>query len=101
MRWWRSSRRSSRNSARTPSAGFGVGIERLLLALENQGVTLPRTEPKLTWLIAHGEAAREATWQLLLDLRAAGLAADMEVADRSVKAQFKTAAREQAAYCLV
>ena len=39
--------------------GFGSGIERLLLALEGQKVTLPREQPKLVWLVSHGDAARE------------------------------------------
>lgn len=85
----------------TPGVGFGSGIERLLLALENQGVELPRSQPKLIWLVSHGEAAKEANWKLMLELRRSGLVCDMDLAGRSVKAQFKLADREHAAYCLV
>jgi histidyl-tRNA synthetase len=85
----------------TPGVGFGSGIERLLLALEAQGVHLPHDNPNLVWLIAHGDAAREHNWNLLRELRAAGIAADMDVSGRSVKAQFRVADREHAAYCVV
>jgi histidyl-tRNA synthetase len=84
----------------TPGVGFGSGIERLLIALEAQGVELPNEQPKLIWLVAHGEAAKAANWKLLAELRAAGLAADMDITGRSVKAQFKLADREGAAYVL-
>ena len=85
----------------TPGVGFGSGIERLLLALENQDVELPRSQPKLIWLVWHGEAAKQANWNLMLELRRAGFVCDMDLSSRSVKAQFKMADREHAAYCLV
>ncbi|CAA9381481.1 MAG: Histidyl-tRNA synthetase [uncultured Phycisphaerae bacterium] len=85
----------------TPGVGFGSGIERLLLALEGQGVALPEAKPKLVWLVSHGDAARAANWKLMLELRAAGITCDMDVSGRSVKAQFRVADRERAAYCVV
>lgn len=84
----------------TPGVGFGSGIERLLLALEGQGVMLPRSQSKLVWLVSHGDAARDANWKLMLDLRRAGFACDMDPSGRSVKSQFKVADREGAAVCL-
>jgi len=85
----------------TPGVGFGSGLERLLLALEAQGVSLPDARKPLIWLISHGPAARDACWKLLAELRTAGFAADMDLSDRSVKAQFKMADREKAKFCLV
>lgn len=85
----------------TPGVGFGSGFERLLLALEAQNVTLPQQRTPLIWLISHGEAARDANWQLMQQLRQAGLAADMDPSGRSIKAQFKIADREGASHCLV
>ena len=85
----------------TPGVGFGSGIERLLLALEGQGVELPRPGNKLVWLASHGDAARDHNWTLMAELRAAGVPADMDATGRSIKAQFKLADREQAAYCVV
>jgi len=85
----------------TPGVGFGSGLERLLLALEGQAVSLPRQDPKLVWLVSHGTAAQEANWKLLLELRAASITADMDPSGRSVKSQFKLADREQAGFCIV
>jgi histidyl-tRNA synthetase len=85
----------------TPGVGFGSGLERLLLALEGQGVSLPRPDDKLVWLVSHGPTAQEANWKLLLELRAANITADMDASGRSVKSQFKLADREQAGFCIV
>ena len=82
----------------TPGVGFGSGLERLLLALEAQGVHLRAEAPKLVWLIAHGEAAKASNLLLLQELRSAGVAADMDFTGRSVKSQFKLADREGAAW---
>jgi histidyl-tRNA synthetase len=85
----------------TPGVGFGVGLERLLLALDAQGVSLPDPRRPLVWLAAHGDAAKTAAWNLLADLRSQGIAADMDLANRSMKAQLKIADREQAKLCLI
>jgi histidyl-tRNA synthetase len=73
----------------TPGVGFGSGLERLLIALEAQGVALPNPTRPLVWLVYHGDAARTAQWQLLQHLRAADIPADMDHSGRSVKAQLK------------
>ena len=53
------------------------------------------------WLVAHGDAARDHNAALLRELRDNGIAADMDPSGRSVKAQFKLAEREGAAYAIV
>jgi histidyl-tRNA synthetase len=85
----------------TPGVGFGSGIERLLIALESQQVNLPHRRPVFAWLIAHGGPARESSWNLLAELRSAGITADMDLSNRSVKAQFKLADRESADLVLI
>ena len=85
----------------TPGVGFGSGLERLLIALEAQGAQLTKSTRPLFYLIYHGEAAREAQWKLLAELRANDIAADMDLSNRSVKAQFKLSDREAATHCLI
>lgn len=85
----------------TPGVGFGSGIERLLLALEGQGVALPNPAPKLVWIASQGEAAQSHAFRLMAEIRAAGIAADMDPAGRSFKSQFKIADREKASFCVV
>ncbi len=84
----------------TPAVGFGSGLERLLLALESQQVSLPNPNQPLVWIVTQGESAKSETWKLLAELRAAGIVADMDLAGRSVKSQFKLADREQAKWCV-
>jgi len=85
----------------TPGVGFGSGLERLLLALESQKTNPPDTRPPLIWLVAQNEAASAHNWKLIVELRAADLACDMDVSGKSMKSQFKLADRESAAFCLI
>lgn len=84
----------------TPGVGFGSGLERLLMALEAQGVELPNTRKPLVWLVSLGDAAKDANWQLLRELRSNGIAADLDPTGRSAKSQFKLADREKAAWVI-
>jgi histidyl-tRNA synthetase len=84
----------------TPGVGFGSGLERLLIALEGQGVSLPNPKKPLVWLVYHGEAARAAQWELLRELRLNEIAADMDHSGRSVKGQFKMLDRSGARWAV-
>ena len=85
----------------TPAVGFGSGLERLLLSLAAQKVSIPDPRKPLIWLVAHGPEALEHNWKLLPELRAAGFVCDMDFSGRSMKSQFKLADRETAAVCLI
>ena len=85
----------------TPGVGFGSGLERLLIALESQGVALPDHRKPLAWIVAQNDAARGVAWQLLGDLRKANIAADMDLGGRNMKGQFKLADRESAKWCVI
>ncbi|HSV15183.1 MAG TPA: histidine--tRNA ligase [Tepidisphaeraceae bacterium] len=85
----------------TPGVGFGSGLERLLIALESQGVELRDTRRPLVWIVSQGESSKPVTWQLLSDLRQGGVAADMDLSGRGVKGQFKLADREGAKWCVI
>jgi histidyl-tRNA synthetase len=76
----------------TPGVGFGAGIERLLLALEHAGVTAPPPAIDVFFALADG-ASRERVARLLEQVRGAGLAADTDYADRSLKGQLTQAGR--------
>ncbi len=72
----------------TPGVGFAAGIERILLAAG----TVPVAPPAVDLYVAH-EAARAEAWRTLLDVRRAGLRAQMETTGRSIKGQLKHAER--------
>jgi histidyl-tRNA synthetase len=85
----------------TPSVGFGSGLERLLIALEAQGAQLCDARKSLVWIVSQGEVSKPITWQLLSELRGAGIAADMDLGGRGVKGQFKLADREGASWSVI
>ena len=76
-----------------PAVGFGSGIERMLLVLENTGKTIPQEAPLSVYAAGLDEAGRRAAFLLVQQLRKAGVSADFDHAARSVKAQFKYAGK--------
>ena len=76
-----------------PAVGFGSGIERMLLVLENTGKTIPQEAPLGVYAAGLDEAGRRAAFLLVQELRRKGISADFDHAARSVKAQFKYAGK--------
>jgi histidyl-tRNA synthetase len=83
----------------TPGIGFGAGIERLQLAVENEGGSW--AAPGLDAFVVVDGGDRVRAQVLLAELRTAGLSADMDWAGRSVKGQLSQAARTGAAATVV
>ena len=79
----------------TPGIGFGAGIERLLLALENEGITVEQAALDV-FVVLGEDANRSAVSTLLAELRRAGLSADTDYAGRSFKGQMTQAGRTRA-----
>jgi histidyl-tRNA synthetase len=79
----------------TPGIGFGAGLERLVLALENESIVfeLPRIE---VFLVVEDASRRDAVLVALAGLRRAGVSADTDYAGRSLKGQMTQAARSGA-----
>ena len=76
----------------TPGVGFGAGIERLLIALEDAGVTAEQPPIDVFFVLEEGAPRLEvARW--LGELRARGIAADTDYAGRSLKGQLTQAGR--------
>jgi histidyl-tRNA synthetase len=85
----------------TPGVGFGAGIERLILALEVEGVA-DAVAPEIDVFLAFEEDAprnRLAGW--LAELRKRGVAADTDYAGRSLKGQLTQAGRSGASTVVV
>jgi histidyl-tRNA synthetase len=77
----------------TPGVGFGAGIERLLLALEEEGVTEAESPRIDVFFAVEPNAPREVVAGWLAQLRAAGVSCDTDYAGRSLKGQLTQAAR--------
>ena len=71
--------------------GFGMGMERLLMVLEGQGLFTGEAETPELFLIALGESAKRRAFGLCYELRGCSVLVEMDHCARSVKAQMKFA----------
>lgn len=84
-----------------PGIGFGIGLERILLILEDQKVELEAAKPLDVYFVALGEEADiEITKQLYI-LRRQGFSAERDYLGRKMKAQMKSADRMSARYTAI
>ena len=77
----------------TPGVGFGAGIERLLLAIEEEGLTEAEAPAIDVFFALEPGAVREPVTRWLAELRAAGVSCDTDYAGRSLKGQLTQAGR--------
>jgi histidyl-tRNA synthetase len=77
----------------TPGVGFGAGIERLVLALEAEGVTPDGARAIDVFFALDDGAPRELVAMWLAQLRGSGVSADTDYAQRSLKGQLTQAGR--------
>lgn len=75
----------------TAAVGFGLGLERLLMVLENTGALTAEPERSDVYLAALGERAAEYVPVLAAKLRAAGVKTEFDLMGRGLKAQMKYA----------
>jgi len=85
----------------TPGIGFALSIERLLAALEAEGIELPISAEVDCYIVTMGDQAKDRAVSLLNDMRNAGLVAEKDYEDKKMKAQFKAADRHQAKFVAV
>ena len=85
----------------TPGIGFGIGLDRVVLALSAMGVA-PATEPALVAVVVGADPDDTATrLAIATDLRAAGLVARAELARRKLGKQLEAAARDGAHFAVI
>lgn len=84
-----------------PSLGFAMGIERLLMVMEKQGIEIPNFDECSLYIATMGEKAQEKAFGLLKELRECGETAETDVVGRGLRAQMKYADKIGAKYTLV
>ena len=84
-----------------PGIGFGMGLERVLIALDDENVAPPVEPPLDVYVVALSAGARETATELVRTMRAAGLSADMPYEERPMKAQLKMADRADARFAAI
>jgi len=85
----------------TPAIGFGLGLDRLVLALEALGVELPGDGAGRVFVAGLGEAGHNAAAKVAFDLREHGVCAELDYTGRSLKAQMKIADKLGAKYVVI
>ncbi len=83
----------------TPAVGFGMGLERLIMLAETQGITLGETEVPIVY-IANLGVGNDAV-KLVKELRDSGISAETDIMERSLKAQMKYANKRGFRYVVV
>lgn len=86
------------NGKDVPAVGSAMGIERLLLVLENQNNIL--TERLDAYIVAFKETENEVL-KIMQNLRANNISCDYDFAVKSIKSQFKSANKRNAKYAVV
>ena len=85
----------------TPGIGFGIGLDRVLLALQQAGVA-PVAEPAPIAVVVGSDPADTVTrLRIATELRAAGLAVRAELGQRKLGKQLEAAARDGAHFAVI
>ncbi|MBE6030365.1 MAG: histidine--tRNA ligase [Clostridiales bacterium] len=84
-----------------PGVGFGLGIERLLLVMEANGIVIPEPESIDAFIAFMGDRGKNYGMKLMRELRLAGVKTEMDVLARNLKGQLKYADRLGAKYTVV
>ncbi|MFY9174577.1 MAG: histidine--tRNA ligase [Peptococcia bacterium] len=84
-----------------PGIGFALGLERILLAMKEQGLDLVADNPVEVFIATMGEDAQLMGSKLSQQLRQEGFAVERDYGNRSFKAQLKAADRYQVRYTLI
>lgn len=85
----------------TPGIGFALGVERIIMAMERQGLSAPPVKGPEVFVVSAGEKEAETAFCLLFKLRGEGLSADMDYVGRSLKSQMKYAGKTGARFVLI
>ncbi len=87
----------------TPGVGFGMGMERVLMVLDELGLNEPfQDRPRMdVFVTTMGEGTKEFGLRLLYEFRTAGLSADIDYLGRSLKAQMKYAGKQSTRFVVI
>ncbi len=85
----------------TPGIGFALGLERILLTAERQGITFPVSRGPAAFVATVGTEVEKQAFSLLQSLRQQGIAAEKDYLARSLKAQMKYAGKLGARWVVI
>ncbi|MBI3956515.1 MAG: histidine--tRNA ligase [Candidatus Kerfeldbacteria bacterium] len=85
----------------TPAFGVAAGVERIILAMKEQGIQPPASPAPDVFLAQIGDDARKKSLRLFLDLRHDGIKVAESLSKEGIKAQLETATRVRARFALI
>ena len=85
----------------TPGIGFGLGLDRTMLALDSAGVAAATDVAPLAVVVGADPAATQERLRIATELRAAGLPARADLATRKLGRQLEAAARDGAHFAVI
>lgn len=85
----------------TPGVGYALGTERIILAMERQGLTVSAASKPDVFVVTAGTKAADTAYRMLFSLRSAGISADKDYLGRSLKAQMKYAGKSGARFVVI
>ena len=85
----------------TPGVGFAAGIERMIISMEKQKVSWLKKQDLDVFVVKIGEKNNIMAFQLLQDIRKAGISADLDYAGKSLKSQMRTANKRHVKYTVI
>lgn len=89
---------SSIGGPKTAGIGFAMGLERLLIVMENSGIEIPAPQEVKIYIAPMGNAESVKACELLISLRNSGIKCETDLSGKSIKAQFKYADKIGAKY---
>lgn len=84
-----------------PSLGFAMGIERLLMLMDKQGIEIPKPSTCDLYVAVMGEKASLKSFEIIKAVRSCGLIAETDVIGRGLRAQMKYADKIGAKFSMV
>lgn len=84
-----------------PSLGYAMGIERLLMVMDNQGIEIPKPETCALYVAGLGEKAQVKAFEIVNQVRDYGLYAETDVVGRGLRPQMKYADKIGAQFSMV
>lgn len=84
-----------------PSLGFAMGIERLLMLMDKQGIEIPKPSTCDLYIAVMGESASLKSFEIIKAVRSCGLIAETDVVGRGLRAQMKYADKIGAKFSMV
>lgn len=84
-----------------PALGFAMGLERLILTMENQGCDFMENPNCELYIAPMGDTAKDKAVELASNLRTEGFLIEYDIMDRGIKAQMKYANKLNAKFVLV